>query len=128
MIAAYGGLQLSFAQEAMWFHEQLHPGSCAYNVPIAVRVREEVDVTTLDESLAGVVARHEVLRTTFIDTPEGPRQVIAPTGRVPIAVVDLSAREPDEREAESHQILRADALPCGELAVCRRDTAAHEGA
>ena len=56
-------LPLSFAQQRLWFLDQLEPGSTAYNMPIALRLRGPLDVAALEQSFSEVVRRHEVLRT-----------------------------------------------------------------
>ncbi|MFF1907718.1 condensation domain-containing protein, partial [Kitasatospora sp. NPDC058218] len=58
-------LPLSFAQQRLWLVDQLSPGSAAYNVPFAVRVRGGLDVGVLGGALSVLVGRHEVLRTVF---------------------------------------------------------------
>ncbi len=70
-------LPLSFAQERLWFLDQLEPGHAFYNVPEAVRLRGVLDVEALRRALGAVVARHEVLRTTFRTVDGRPFQVIA---------------------------------------------------
>src|SRR6202011_1644781 len=58
-------LALSFAQQRLWFLDQLAPNNCVYNVPMAVRVRGTLDVEALRQALDAIVARHAVLRSTF---------------------------------------------------------------
>src|SRR2546423_1163017 len=55
----------SFAQERLWLLDQLNPGDPTYNMPVAVRFRGKLDVVGANASLKAIVARHEVLRTTF---------------------------------------------------------------
>src|SRR5712691_11726773 len=62
--------QLSFAQQRLWFLEQLEGPSAVYNVPVATRLRGPLNVDALQHSLNGLVARHAALRTTF-PTHEG---------------------------------------------------------
>ncbi len=84
-----GDVPLSFAQERMWFIDQMHPGTATYNIPTALELRGELDLPALRAALAGLSARHESLRTTFVDVDDAPVQRIAPAGEVPIEAVDL---------------------------------------
>src|SRR5262249_47365835 len=59
-------LPLSFAQQRLWFIDQLEPGSATYNIPGALRFTGALDVGALAQSLAEIVRRHETLRTTFL--------------------------------------------------------------
>ena len=60
-----GDLPLSFAQQRLWFIDQLEPGNSAYNIPAAVRLKGPLNVAALEQSLNEIVKRHESLRTTF---------------------------------------------------------------
>jgi hypothetical protein len=96
---------LSFEQEHLWFHDQLRPGTSADTVVIARRIRGDLDVTSLRRSVAGVVRRHQALRTSY-QTWEGvPYQVIDPVGPR-LSVADVSASADPAREA--HRILAAE--------------------
>ncbi|MFI6708294.1 amino acid adenylation domain-containing protein [Nonomuraea sp. NPDC050478] len=75
-------LPLSFAQERLWFLWKLAPGSTAYNMPVSVRLRGPLDRAALARALSGVVARHEILRTRYVETDGRPRQVIDPPAPV----------------------------------------------
>jgi hypothetical protein len=90
-----GPLPASFAQQRLWFLDQLEPGSSAYNVPIAVRLVGDLDVPALGRALDEVVRRHEALRTTFASDGGVPRQVIAPSLALPLPVD--GPRHPDRR-------------------------------
>ncbi|MET0647738.1 MAG: condensation domain-containing protein, partial [Pyrinomonadaceae bacterium] len=91
---------LSFAQQRLWFLNRLEPDSSAYNVPVALRLTGRLDVTALERTLNEVSRRHEVLRTTFVETDGQPVQVVAPFEPQPLPVTDLSALPEDQREAE----------------------------
>ncbi|MDX6694352.1 MAG: hypothetical protein QOF02_1955, partial [Blastocatellia bacterium] len=65
---------LSYAQQRLWLLHQLEPDNGAYNVPVAARLSGELNVVALEQTLDGIIARHEILRTTF-DLAQGqPRQ------------------------------------------------------
>ncbi|RKH08209.1 amino acid adenylation domain-containing protein, partial [Corallococcus sp. CA053C] len=89
-------LPLSFAQQRMWFIDQLAPGSPLFNVPMAVRLEGPLAVDLLERSLREVVRRHEVLRTTFREDASGPVLVIAPEPVLTLERSDLTGAAPDE--------------------------------
>ena len=114
---------LSFAQERLWFLDQLEPGSPTYNIALAVELAGHLETAALAASLAEIVRRHAVLRTTFAvtgGTGGRPAQVIAPDGELALPLVDLSGLPPSARDAEG-QSLAGDAarrpfdLACGPL-------------
>ncbi|GAB08434.1 putative non-ribosomal peptide synthetase [Gordonia araii NBRC 100433] len=69
-------LPLSATQRRMWFLNQFDTDSAAYNIPIPVRLRGELDPAVLREAVGDVMARHEVLRTVYPSGTDGPRQEI----------------------------------------------------
>ncbi|HEX6292585.1 MAG TPA: amino acid adenylation domain-containing protein [Herpetosiphonaceae bacterium] len=102
-----GPAPLSFAQQRLWFLDQLVPGSPAYNLPTTVRLIGRLDVAALHRSLNEIVRRHATLRTTFALADEQPVQVIAPALTLPLPSIDLhpegtrlSAAEREERVRE----------------------------
>ncbi|MCY1016471.1 non-ribosomal peptide synthetase [Pyxidicoccus sp. MSG2] len=95
-----GALPLSFAQQRMWFLAQLDPEGYAYNAPFFARLKGPLDVPALERALAGVVHRHEALRTTFTEVAGQPVQVISPEVAVPLPVESLEGLSREARERE----------------------------
>jgi amino acid adenylation domain-containing protein/non-ribosomal peptide synthase protein (TIGR01720 family) len=102
-------LPLTFAQERLWFLAQLDPEASAYNVPAFVRLRGTLDVDCLTRAWQQLVARHEALRTRFVDELGRVSQCFDVVHDVPLAVTDLSALEPASREQQLEQLLAAEA-------------------
>jgi amino acid adenylation domain-containing protein len=92
---------LSFAQERMWFLEQIDPGSSAYNLLTPARLQGRLDPPVLARAFRELVRRHEVLRTTFDVEAGRPVQVISRSLRLALPVVDLSALPAGRREPEA---------------------------
>ena len=83
-------LPLSFAQERLWFLEQLDPGNAAYNLPLSLRLLGAVDVPALARAFDALMGRHETLRTTFAVNPgDTPVQRIHPRPLTALARIDL---------------------------------------
>src|SRR5829696_1592807 len=80
---------LSFAQQRLWFLDQLVAGSPFYTESSAVRLHGPIDVVALERSINEIVARHEVLRTTFHEVAGRPIQVVERHRTIPLDVVDL---------------------------------------
>ena len=81
---------LSFAQQRLWFLQQLEPNNAAYNIPLSVRLRGALNVNVLTRALSEAVRRHEILRTAFEDIDGQPVQIISSPHPVSFPVVDLS--------------------------------------
>jgi amino acid adenylation domain-containing protein len=99
-----GELPLSFAQQRMWFLDQLEPANPFYNIPEAVRITNALSVATLEQTLGEIVRRHEVLRATFPTADGGPRQVIAEPRGVRLLFVDLLRLPEAAREKEARAL------------------------
>ncbi|MFN8178104.1 MAG: amino acid adenylation domain-containing protein [bacterium] len=102
-------LPLSFAQQRLWFIHQMDPASPAYHVPTALRLRGELDTAVLGRSLREIVRRHESLRTRFTREGDLPAQLVEPAGDVDLAIVDLQALPPTEREAAAERLAMEEA-------------------
>ena len=97
-------LPLSFAQQRLWFLDQLEPNNPLYNVPYIVRLEGKLNAEVLEKSLQEIVRRHETLRTSFQTINDQPVQVIAPTVTLPLQQADLSSLPGNEREAEARRL------------------------
>ncbi|HEX8275245.1 MAG TPA: non-ribosomal peptide synthase/polyketide synthase [Longimicrobiaceae bacterium] len=116
-VARGGELPLSFAQQRLWFIDQLQPGSAAYNIPAALRIRGPLDAAALETALAELVRRHEALRTTFAATAGRAVQVVHPAGAFSLPRLDLADRPEAEREAELRRLADADEAAPFDLAA-----------
>ena len=96
-------IPLSFAQQRLWFLDQLTPHTHAYNFPTAMRITGVVDIPALQCTLTEIATRHEALRTTFRVEGGRPFQVIMPPTPIPLPIVDLQSFSDDQQEAEVWQ-------------------------
>ncbi|RKG96951.1 amino acid adenylation domain-containing protein, partial [Corallococcus carmarthensis] len=115
--ATPGPHPLSFAQQRLWFIDQLDPGSALYNMPTALRLTGAVDVPALQQAFDALVQRHEALRTTFEAHDGEPRQHVHPAPTGVLSVVDLTGLPDDAREAEAVRLASEDALTPFDLAA-----------
>jgi len=111
-----GELPLSFAQQRLWFIDQLDPGNSVYNFPVAVRLKGQLNVVALKQSLDEIVRRHEALRTTFAIVDGRPVQIIAPALTLMLPIVDLRELPETEREAEVQRLATNEAQRTFDLA------------
>ena len=101
---------LSFAQERLWFLDQMQQGqSATYNIGSAVRLHGALHVDALRQSLDEILKRHSALRTSFKTVDEQPVQVIAPPQPCGMKVVDLSELTETQREEKSLELATAEA-------------------
>lgn len=99
----------SYAQQRLWFLDQLEPNSPYYNIPSAVRFRGKLNVIAFNQSIQQIIARHETLRTTFSLLDGESVQVISPERVLEIPVINLSHLEVSTREAETLRLAREEA-------------------
>jgi len=101
--------ELSFAQQRLWFLDQLEPDGSLYNIPQAIRLKGTIDVENLRSAFEHIVARHESLRTTFTILDGHPLQVIASPAGFALTAIDLSSWKGSEREAQAQRIVNEEA-------------------
>ncbi|AGA31109.1 hybrid non-ribosomal peptide synthetase/type I polyketide synthase [Singulisphaera acidiphila] len=104
-----GPIPASFAQQRLWFLDQLEPGSPLYNIPLAIQIDGPLDSIALHQALDEIVRRHQALRTTFRAQDGRPIQVFEPVVALPLTQIDLSSWPLDRRQAEVAQRIDAEA-------------------
>jgi hypothetical protein len=88
----------SFAQQRLWFIEQLLPGASLYVIPLIFRLTGSLQRSHLDQSIQTIIQRHEALRTTFEVVDGQLVQVIVSELHVPLPVSDLRTSPTNTRE------------------------------
>jgi len=97
-------LPLSFAQQRLWFLQQLAPASSTYNISRLYRLDAAMRPAALATALAALVERHEVLRTRYLRVAGEPVQSVDAAAAVPLPAVDLVGLPPAVREGEARRI------------------------
>jgi amino acid adenylation domain-containing protein len=100
---------LSFAQERLWFLDQLTPGVSAYNIARAFDLRGGLDTAALARAAGGILGRHEALRTTFGVQGDRPVQGVSQGSEIRLPLVDLSGCPGPLRASEADRLLHEEA-------------------
>jgi len=95
-----GPSRLSFGQLRQWFLQQLEPDNPVYNKAEILRLTGPLDRDALGRALDDLVARHEVLRTTYANLDIEPVQVVAEPRPVELPLIDLSCMTPEDQERD----------------------------
>ncbi|HWK90187.1 MAG TPA: amino acid adenylation domain-containing protein, partial [Longimicrobium sp.] len=114
-----GDLPLSFAQERLWFLDQLDPGSPVYNIPVALEIDGPLDVLALVHAVAEIVRRHEALRTALVAGESGPVQRIVPQPELELRIDDVSHLGGQARRAAVEALVAEEARTPFDLAAGR---------
>lgn len=104
-----GEIALSFAQQRLWFMDQLEPGSSVFNIASAVRLSGPLKTPALEQAFNEIIRRHESLRTTFASVNGRPAQIIKPEQTLKLEVLDISALEAGQREERARELAREEA-------------------
>ena len=97
---------LSYAQQRIWFLDQMDPGNSAYNVPAALRLSGELDAASLIRSLDEIVRRHESLRTVFSIVDGQAMQIVGAANGCTLNFIDLSELDAIAREHEALRLAK----------------------
>src|SRR5262249_49652517 len=100
---------LSFAQQRLWFIDQLNPGGAVYNIPGAMRLEGALNLDALERVINEIVRRHEVLRTRFEVIRGEPAQLVDEWEPRILEVIDLTSLPPEAREEEVTRKVREEA-------------------
>jgi surfactin family lipopeptide synthetase A len=84
-----GAAELSFAQQRLWFLDQMEPGRTTYAIPMAIELRGALDARMLERALGALISRHESLRTVFVTVEGKPQQVVSEPDDWKLPVSDL---------------------------------------
>ncbi|MEM7758012.1 MAG: condensation domain-containing protein, partial [Cyanobacteria bacterium P01_A01_bin.40] len=115
-VARTENLPLSFAQQRLWFLDQMEPGNPLYNVPGAVRLQGFLDIAAFEQSFNEIVRRHEALRTTFKIVDGQPVQAIAPALKLALPILNWRQLEEEEKETEIQRLANDEAQQPFDLA------------
>jgi len=109
----------SYAQQRLWLLDRLQPGNAAYNMPFSYRIEGPVDAGALEAALCDVVARHESLRTVFVEQDGQPfhRVLEQPAEGFTLTLHDLEALAPQARSRESRRLMADEAARPFDLAT-----------
>ncbi|MEO1075418.1 MAG: condensation domain-containing protein, partial [Bacteroidota bacterium] len=100
---------LSFTQERLWFLQEIDPDGIAYHVPTVLRLEGDLAASKLQASLSHIVARHEILRTSYRLGEQGPVQRVQPPEPCALPIVDLSGLPEVDRRRETTRHTEAEA-------------------
>ena len=98
-----GPLPVSFAQQRLWFLEQMQQEGAVYNIPLAIQVQGFLDEAAFSQSFNALIERHEALRTRFVTVEGQPMQAVIAPAPIAIEPRDLRPLPPSEQEAEVRQ-------------------------
>ncbi len=101
---AAGSARLSYPQKRLWFLDRLEPGRAVYNVPLTYRLSGPLDVPALEQSLAEIRRRHEVLRTVFQLVDGEPRQVVLPSVFEPLEILEAGSAQDADRSLQEESL------------------------
>jgi amino acid adenylation domain-containing protein len=107
---------VSFAQQRLWFLDQLEDNRALYNVPRALRLSGNLDIEALQRALNELVSRHEPFRTHFETVAGTLRQIISDRAEIGLTRSDLSNLSREEREQRAQEVTREEATQSFDLA------------
>ena len=110
-------LPLSFAQQRLWFLDQMEPDNPFYNLSASLSLSGPIDIAALEQSLNEIVTRHEALRTSFKVIDGQPVQIVASKLHIPLIMVAVEQLSPSQQAREIRRLTREDSLLPFDLAA-----------
>ena len=98
-------IPLSFSQERMWFMHEMAPNGSAYNIPLAIRILGPLNMDALNSACARLFERHEILRTRFVNTADGPKGEVVVARHAPVTEVWLRPEQSSGMKISLHEHL-----------------------
>ncbi|BAZ43880.1 amino acid adenylation domain protein [Chondrocystis sp. NIES-4102] len=95
-------LPLSYAQQRLWFLQQLEPDNPFYNISSAVSLRGDLNIPILEKCFNQIIQRHEILRTKFLSVDGKATQIITPELQITLPVIEITERLPNRDDERSH--------------------------
>ena len=102
-----GTLPVSFAQQRLWFLDQIQPGASQYNIVFGLRLTGQLDEDAMRSALDEIVRRHEPLHTAVHQNGSGPEARLNTVHDTTLEIIDVRSLAPDAREAEAQRLARA---------------------
>ncbi|BAY66403.1 amino acid adenylation [Calothrix brevissima NIES-22] len=100
---------LSFAQQRLWFLDQLQPGNTVYNISQAIHLKGSLNITALEQSFREIINRHAALRTTFTTVDGRPVQIISSVADFTMPVVDLTDLAANQQQLQVQKLATQEA-------------------
>ena len=101
-----GRIPITSSQQGMWLIEHFDPGNVSYNIPTAFRIDSSLDIDRLQKSIDLLIARHEILRTSFHEEEGELFQTIAPAANTLVGATDLTSLPEEEADREARTLIR----------------------
>ena len=108
-VSRTAALPLSFAQQRLWFLEQMEPASPHYHISLALRLQGALHMSVLERSIQEIITRHESLRTRFTTLDALPVQIIDPNPSFTLELQDISGYAASHQEAMARDVLKQEA-------------------
>lgn len=107
--------KLSLQQQRLWLLEQMQPGNAQYNLARAMKLEGKLDVVKLQYAIDAVVARHDILHTDYVLSPEGARQQVAGNVSSCMEIVELQSLNEKQQRAEILRVMNAQSCAAFDL-------------